>query len=387
MRQRRKSDMELFGEKENCCGCTACISICPQNAIIMKPDKEGFLYPIIDTENCIDCGLCNKVCPIKAKKSLYCEEVEVRAAKNLNDEVREESSSGGVFSAVAKYVLLHGGVVYGCAYNEEIRAVHMRVDNDTQINKLRGSKYVQSELGQTFISVKEDLEKGKYVLFTGTPCQVAGLNTFLKKDYDRLITLDFICTGVPSPLLFEEHIKLLESIYKGKVVKYYNRSKEQGWGKHIERAEFEGGTFESTSRWSQAYKEIFYSHSSLRPSCYVCEYASMNRVSDITVGDFWGIEQCNPEYKDALGVSIVLFNSKKAKEIMRELETDLDMQKVNGDGYIQPRLKTPNERPEGRDWFWEFYFKKGYKATIKKYTSCNWFIYLKKTIKSLLVRR
>lgn len=377
-------------EKDRCTGCTACVAICPKSAINMCENEKGFLYPSIEEELCVNCGLCKKVCPIDSILSRNDETYpRVYAVKHKNDEVRKKSSSGGTFTAISDYVLEKGGVIYGCVYDENMVAKHIRIDNRVERNKCCGSKYVQSNLsnGEIFLCVKNDLDNRILVLFSGTPCQIDGLLNYLGRNYQNLITLDLVCRGVPSPKLFREHIDILEKRMNSTVSKYVNRSKMVKWGTHIELVGFENGYEEYKSTLSQAWKRIFHMHCALRDSCYECKYVSINRVADITIADFWGIEKSVPEFKDDLGVSLVLINNHKIEQYKMEMFEDTELMEIRDKYYIQPALKSPLEYPEKYDDFWDLYKKKGYSGVIKKYANCSFVGEIKEIVKKIIYKR
>ena len=218
--------MEEITKKNNCFGCTACANICPKHAISMEYDENGFKYPKVDKDKCINCGLCKRICPAnnEVKKN---DNICVYAAKNKNDNIRRKSTSGGLFTAISNYVLEKKGVVYGSIMNNDFKVVYLRAESKKDIDNMRGSKYVQSDLKETFSSIKKDLEKNLMVLFVGTPCYVQGLKSYLRKEYDNLILCDIVCHGVPSPLIFDEHVNFINKM--GKLKKYTFRDKEIGW--------------------------------------------------------------------------------------------------------------------------------------------------------------
>lgn len=358
--------------RNECCGCTACYAVCPVQAISFKPDVKGFLYPTIDEEKCIHCGKCADVC-VAAGYPGNDGYIVVYGAKHKDDKVRFNSSSGAAFTAFSDVVLAAGGVVYGCIYDENIIARHFRADNSVDRDRMRGSKYVQSDMGDTFSSVKKDLEDGRKVMFTGTPCQVAGLKSFLGRDYENLFTIDLVCHGVPSPKMFADHIEMLTKKYKKQVKSYNNRSKWGGWGVHMEQVFFIDGSTEYKSCFSQAYKGLFYSNRALRPSCFECKYANLQRQGDITICDMWGIEKALPEFQDKLGVSLVLVNSEKGLKWLEETKKDMEYRQPHNDGWIQRNMCGPTVRNTGVEEFWDFYLTNGYEKTIAKYCGCSMF--------------
>jgi coenzyme F420-reducing hydrogenase beta subunit len=365
--------LTVFDKEESCCGCTACKSICPTQAISMKSSEEGFLYPKIHQESCIECGLCRKVCAFQNgyNTSNNFDKPEVYAIKHKSDEVRIKSSSGGIFTAISDYMLSRKGIIYGVTFDEKFHVIHKREETVEGRNKFRGSKYVQSDLNEVFIQIREDLNNDRNVLFTGTGCQVAGLNSYLeqsKVDTEKLLTVDMICHGVPSPRIFGDYISYLEKKNKSKVKQYYFRSKVNGWG-HTEEVVFENGMHDHSSELSQVYKKLFYSDLCLRPACHQCEYTNFLRPADITMADYWGIENYFPEFKDALGVSAVLINTRKGKASFVQLTGNIDV--ISSNIYDcaakQMNLYAPTHMKLRRPEFWNDYIQHGFDYIIKKY--------------------
>lgn len=368
---------KLFKEKRDCCGCTACMSICPTAAISMRSDEEGFKYPFVDEALCMDCGLCLKVCAFK-RRSNEKESQEmpfVYAAKHRNEYVRMQSSSGGMFTALSDHILNKNGAVYGAAYDEDIVCRHIRATTKEESALCRGSKYVQSDIQETFKLIKKDLNDEKKVLFTGTPCQVDGLNAFLGKEsnIENLLTVDFICHGVPSPKVFAEYIKHHEEGSKKKIVEYYNRCKDKGWG-HTEKVVYEDGSFDHTSMLSQSWKYLFYANVTLRPSCYRCPYTQVKRCSDITIADFWGADKSIPEFSDEKGISLILVNTEKGKEYLNMLHSDMLFLEsdINTCISMQGNLRRPTiVDSKKRKQFWVDYHTKGISYVLKRYGRNN----------------
>ena len=364
----------LFDKKKDCCGCTACKSICPNQAITMQPDEEGFLYPSIDESICIECGLCKEVCAFQNGYETLnnLESPDVYALKHKSDEVRMNSSSGGAFSAISDFILSENGVIYGATYDKEFRVIHKRAETEGERNKFRGSKYVQSDLKEVFVQIRQDLKDGRLVLFTGTPCQIAGLNSYLKRSVtrtDQLITVDIICHGVPSPLIFADYIDYCQEKNKRKITDYRFRSKVNGWG-HTEETIYDNGRQDYTSVLSQTHKELFYSNLCLRPACYNCKYTNFDRPSDITIADFWGIENYLPEFKDELGVSAVIINTTKGKLTYSHFKRDTNTvaSKIEYCATNQGNMHTPTPLNPRRDEFWTDYLQRGFDYIIRKYT-------------------
>ena len=311
--------------RQNCCGCSACAQICPQKCIEMQEDDEGFAYPRVNLDRCVDCKLCEKVCPIIQKPN-FCVHGSTNKPKafggwHKDDAVRFDSSSGGAFTLFAEYILSQNGIVYGCTLNEDFRAKHIGVKKISDLYRLRGSKYVQSNINGVYTEIREWLEQGRAVLFTGTPCQAAGLHSFLQHKYDNLYVVDFICHGVPSPKVFCSYIKFLEEKAGNKIISFKFRCKDHGWnptGLQLgTRTETETGKFIRFSPgWHDAYMNGFLDDIYLRPSCYSCEFKCMSKYySDITIADFWGVNKVDPKLFDGKGTSLVLLNSTQGEKI------------------------------------------------------------------------
>ena len=350
---------------EKCSGCTACFNICPNQAIEMKENFEGFLYPEINLEKCTNCGLCEKVCQIdkknenKKQKTCY--------AGIYNDEARKISSSGGTFVALAKYILKNNGCVVGCAFNDDYsKAQHIIISDINELGKLQGSKYLQSELNSVFSEIKKLLTNKKLVLFTGTPCQVDGLKRYLRKDYNNLITVDLVCHGVPSPKVWR---KYLEKVSNGKQVESLTfRDKRATWS-FISLLSYKLNDELIIERSNEnLYYNAFLKNLILRKSCSTCTYTNLKRVSDITIGDFWTIEKVNKNYDDSKGTSLVFLNSSKGKKIFKEISKEFKLfkksrlkQALKGN----PVLTRNVEIHQNRDRFFENIDKKDIIENLK----------------------
>ncbi len=306
-----------------CNGCHACYNICLKNCITMKPNVEGFLYPEVDSALCVNCGLCEKVCPLLNDKAIK-NHIEAYAAINKNDEVRLDSSSGGMFNLLANYVLENDGVVFGAAFDEDFNVKHICISDKSDLYKLQKSKYVQSTIGTSYREAKKKLEKGILVLFTGTPCQINGLLSFLSKKYSNLITQDIICHGVPSPLLWQKYLK---SVYFTQPIEVNFRNKSKGWLDFSLVIKYKDLT-KSFIFNLNPYMQMFLQNISLRESCYNCEFKSIERASDITLADFWGVQNILPEMFDDKGTSLVLINSDKGEFCFNSIKTSLKYKKI-----------------------------------------------------------
>ena len=319
--------MKFWITVDECTGCSACESVCLRNAIIMKENEYGFKVPDVDESICINCGKCVSACPIKARldkkeKAVGERSTEpiVYSAYSLREDIRFESTSGGVFTEIAKYVLEKGGYVCGAAYDNDCTVNHSFIENPNQIGELRQSKYVQSDIGSSFIETKERLSTGKMIVFVGTPCQIAGLYSFLGKHYDNLITIEFICLGVNSPKAYNSWIKGIENRKGSKVCRVWFKYKSEGWRKSpfITRIDFADGTNIVLNQRNNYYmrgyleKNLFF-----RPSCSTCKFMGLPRVGDITLGDFWGLD---PEDEDDKGTSLVMINSELGEELFNSIQ-------------------------------------------------------------------
>lgn len=321
-----KNILEL--DKKSCTGCRMCEQICPVKAIKMVENNEGFIEPVVDNNKCINCGLCVKRCPqLNNILDENSRTIEVYAAKNKNIEEQKTSSSGGIFSVLSNYVLDKNGKVYGCTLDDNLNIKHIGISNKSELNKIKGSKYVQSNTENTFEEVKEDLKNNKFVLYSGTPCQIAGLKAFLGKEYNNLITVDLVCHGVPSPKLFKAYLKWLENKNDSKIKTYEFRNKEKNaWGLTA-KIVFENGKIKYVKAETDPYYKTFLDSKTYREVCYNCKYANENRVGDITLADYWGIEKEHPEFYDENGVSAILINTIKGKEIFEKVRENIEVEK------------------------------------------------------------
>lgn len=311
-------------DKSRCCGCAACVQRCPKQCITLSEDEEGFLYPKVDVTSCIECGLCEKVCPVLHQETPRLPDV-CYAAITPNEKIRKESSSGGVFTAIASAVLKEGGVVFGARFDTDWSVIHDYAETQEEIAAFRGSKYLQSRIGNTFQQAEDFLKAGRKVLFTGTPCQIAGLRRYLRKDYPNLLTMDFICHGVPSPLVWQQYLQEVRKKHSDiKISQIYFRDKTVGWKKFslkiTQIKEQEEITVLSEPFLQNIYMLGFLKDIYLRPSCYSCAAKSMKSGSDLTIGDFWGIHQKMPEWDDDRGTSCVLIQTEKGKQYFEQAQ-------------------------------------------------------------------
>lgn len=335
-----KIEEMILKKNSDCCGCEACKNICPQNAISMVRDAEGFAYPKINPELCIKCGKCDATCPSLNFHEKFAEKLpKVLLAINPDEKIRRHSSSGGVFSALGEIILNDGGIVFGAGFDENWHVVHASAENFDEMENLRGSKYVQSQIGETFRRIRNELEKGRKVLFSGTPCQCVGLKSFLGKDFENLLTVDVFCHGVPSPELWEQYI-----FYRGQgheISKVDFRNNAVSWGNYRFQITFKDcGNYRNSSG-----KDMFFQEFSLcttqRPSCHECKFRFPNSNSDISIGDAWGIKNYSPEMNDGKGTSLAVIHTVKGQSFidktkLKTQETEFHIIAAHNPYYLIP---------------------------------------------------
>lgn len=307
--------------KYDCCGCSACIRICPKKCISLKEDNEGFLYPSVNSSDCINCHFCERICPI-INVSSPPKEICVYAMMNSDEQIRMESSSGGIFTLLAQKIIKEGGVVFGAKFNEKWEVIHGFTETIDGLSKFRGSKYVQSEMGNCFDEAKKFLNEGRKVLFSGTPCQIAGLLSYLKKRYDTLLTVDFVCHGVPSPRVWKLYLNAIckKTFHRVKTTEISTinfRSKNTSWRNFSFLAVQKGGRLLLNEQHRKnAYMQGFLNNLYLRPSCHECKFKRFQSQSDLTLADFWGVEKYYPEMNDDKGISLVFTSNSYLKKLL-----------------------------------------------------------------------
>lgn len=347
-------------EKQNCCGCAACVQVCPVRCISFEEDREGFRYPLADAGRCIGCNLCEAVCPVlhPLEKGAA---LSAFAAKASDPSLRKASSSGGIFSLLAGKVIRSGGVVFGARFDREWEVVHDYSETEEGLSAFRGSKYMQSRMETAFRDAKRFLDEGRSVLFSGTPCQIRGLHGFLRKAYSNLISVDVVCHGVPSPKVWRNYLDARFAGKRQQIRSILFRDKTAGW----EHSSFAVDTENFTLREQAAenpFMKAFLADYILRPSCHACPAKSCACGSDITLGDFWGIRTVHPSFYDGDGVSAVLLRTRKGKDLFAELPVD---KVVSDEGAIRsgnPALCVSSARPADRDQFWQDYLRSGRKC-------------------------
>lgn len=325
-------------DKSQCCGCNACIDICHKGAINLEVDIEGFWYPKVDVSKCVHCGLCEKVCPElqidKLKKNDFFTPAHTIAAINKNMKVRWDSTSGGVFSALAEYMYDQGGYVSGAVYNKDFSVRNFISNNEEDIESLRSSKYLQSNAKGLYREIRTLLKKGEKVLACGTPCQMAALRAYLMEDYENLIIVDFICRGVNSPKVYRKYLDSLERKYGGKVIYVKAKNKELGWRNLTRKVVFDNGKVYYGILMDDDFRRGYHTNVYCRPSCYVCKYKGFPRISDITIADYWGIEKIDKNLDNNIGTSMILLNSKKGIKYFENIKDKLEWEETSFESVI-----------------------------------------------------
>ena len=341
-------------DKTQCCGCASCAQVCPKHCITMQTDDEGFLYPQIDQEQCIHCGLCEASCPVLNVQPEAEGKPQAYAAYSKNEEQRQRSSSGGIFSLLAEQTLNAGGVVIGAEMAEDCRSVqHVAIESKDELYRLQGSKYLQSQIGTTYAQAKQYLAEGRKVLFSGTPCQIEGLKSYLKKDDANLLCVDLICHGAPSPKLWAKYVADCEKRAGAQVQRTFFRHKKYGWKTYAVLLEFSNNTAYEQMLQKDLYMQMFLQNLCLRPSCYQCQFKKMHRVSDITLADFWGCQSVCPEMDDDKGLSAVMVHSEKGQKAIDALQDQAVWKQVAVEQVAagNPSMVKSCEKPPMRDAF------------------------------------
>ncbi len=349
--------------KTECTGCGACVSICPRKAITMQLDEEGFLYPAVNGELCVECDLCEKRCP--AGKELAEHKLHAYGMQHKDKEIRRQSSSGGVFTALASGMFASGGVVFGAAFDETMRVEHIGAFDETELAAMRGSKYVQSDAADAIAHAASLLERGIPVLFSGTPCQIAGLKARVGKKYEELLlTVDFVCHGVPSPGVFASYLKELEQKHGKRVTAYTFRDKRLGWKNFSAVATFEDGTEHVGQQTGEPFLYGFLQNLYLRPSCTQCTaLRGGHHASDITIADLWGAEMICPEKDDDSGLSLVFAHTSKGRKAIEAAGAQLHAFPVQDTARllrVNPSIEHTASAHAKRRAFFAAYAKKGF---------------------------
>lgn len=364
---------------DNCTGCAACAAVCASASIIMQEDAEGFLHPQINPKTCSDCNLCRTTCPVSRtclSKDVQKEgfnrgaPISVFAAWHLDKTIRFESSSGGVFTALAEIILAQGGVVVGAAFDDNLVVRHVLIETSKDLHRLRGSKYVQSVIDPTlYHQIHGLLKQGRPVLFSGTPCHIAAMRSYLGEPYDNLFCCDIICHGVPSPTLFKRYVQV--NLVRGvQLVDVTFRDKTNGWKHFGVRRHLNNGSSKLVAMSADPYMAAFLRDYALRPSCYICQFKSTLRSSDLTIADFWGVVNKYPEYdNDDKGTSLVLVNNKHGQTWLDACRRYLFLGPADLDTAIagNPPLVRPSHRPPERDTFYGDLDTLSFENLIRKY--------------------
>lgn len=379
-------------EKKDCVGCNACVQVCPKQCISMHEDEQGFLYPKVNKELCIGCGLCERVCPV-INQAVPNYPLSSLAAKNKDGDVQQASSSGGLFKALASHVIKNGGVVFGARFNENWEVVHDYAQAFDELEAFQTSKYVQSKIGTSFIKAKKFLQQGRMVLFSGTPCQLAGLKLYLMKDYENLIAVDIVCHGVPSPLIWKEYLSyawiqvnlgdqsmgsqsLANVNKKNKIAKINFRDKKIGWTQYGLSIFFNSQAYGNDTSYNannstpssieffeshkdNLYMQAFLKDLDLRPSCYSCPAKCGKSQSDLTLADFWGIKTHYPQFYDAKGVSLILVHTQKALDILNQLPVDSLSVRYSDALAGNPSIEKSVGLPKESKLMWDHFEKDG----------------------------
>jgi coenzyme F420-reducing hydrogenase beta subunit len=351
----------------------------------MGNDTDGFLYPSVNLECCINCRLCEKVCPILNKQTIN-NQPEAFACFNKNEQIRIESSSGGVYTIVAEQVLDNGGVVFGVSLDNDLTAVHSFVESKDQLSIFRGSKYMQSKIGNAYNQAETFLKQNRQVLFTGTPCQIAALKSYLKRDYENLFCMDIVCHGVPSQKVWKKYIQYHENRTGAKVVRAGFRNKNKGWKLFSMSLSFDNSSQYTETLDKDLYMKAFLKNVSLRPSCYNCNFKTLNRQSDITLADFWGIQIVLPELDDDKGTSLVLINSVKGSSMFDSIKDSISCKSVDINKAIIPHntaaISSVHKNPN-REKFFEELDSVPFDKLVNKYCSEGFAVTAKRKARSL----
>ncbi|MBM4165103.1 MAG: hypothetical protein FJ222_11785 [Lentisphaerae bacterium] len=356
-----------------CCGCGACVAVCPCQCLTMQRDGEGFDYPLVDQAACVDCGLCRRVCPALHPNLMETPEgPDVYAAAALDDPLRAKSSSGGIFSVIANWMFSQRGVVYGAAFVDGCRKVrHVRIDRADELDLLRRSKYVQSTIvKEVYAELKNDVQTGRKVLFVGTPCQVAAIKNVLGAVTSQVLSCDLICHGVGSPSIFESYIDLLNHKNKGIITECSFRDKSQGWSsKHRVSYRFASGKSVAFPAKHDLYLFGFLDNLFLRPVCHSCRFASAQRPGDLTLGDFWGIAKYEPEWDDGKGTSALMVNSETGRGIWNAVSDKIRSKVMPLSVVIagNRRLQSPSTKSPLRDAFFGALNTENFEIVMRKY--------------------
>lgn len=358
--------------KEQCTGCTACMNICPKHSITMQFDSEGYKYPVVNKKTCVGCGACDKVCPLQKKQEFDNFKTLAFAVQSKDECVRMESTSGGAFTILAEHIIHKGGIVYGGAYDSRFDVCHQRIDTTKGLAKLRGSKYVQSDMGWIYSKVREDLKAGREVMFSGTPCQIAGLKSFIGNAAyatNLLWTVDLVCHGIPSPLFWNKFLDFHRD--KHGEIKYISfRDKHYGYAGSTMAMGFSDGSIRYMNRDIQFFKKLFFDDINTRPSCFKCHFKTIKRISDFTIYDCWHVNKINKTMDDDKGTTWILLQSERSKRLFMDIKSKLHYKEapvdkaIGLDGFFATHCTTPNPQ---RDNFFRDMNAMNIEMLINKY--------------------
>ena len=378
-------------EEKRCYGCASCYNSCVKSAITMERDEQGFSIPRVDKSKCVNCGVCDTRCPARkenfgtTKDTSYTQ--KVYSVRLKDTAVRKVSSSGGLFTALSTAILERGGYVSGAVWDEHFNVRHC-ITTDTSVrDKMRQSKYIQSEIGDCFCKIRKQLKDNKYVLFTGTPCQTAALKLFLKgENTDRLILCDVLCGGNVSPLFFHDYLDYIENRKNDKVKSVCFRTKKIGWKQHHICVELNHSIYEGARRDNEPFFDLYLKKMIIRPSCFSCQFAGTERNSDLTLGDFWGIDKVDPDVDDDIGISFLSVNTLKGAELFENVKGNILFEKRDINLVIprQINLQHAPIKPERYDKFWREYIEEGASVILKRYTTFGFINGLVNRIKSII---
>ena len=379
--------MVKLASTNQCCGCHACASVCPRGAIAMERDREGFLYPVVKEDSCIGCLRCEKVCPILSEKKGRAEELpKAYAMWNKNEAVRKESTSGGVFTAIAEWVLVRGGVVFGAALDGACAVRHIAVEKKEELSLLRGSKYLQSTIGDAYRQARDYLAAGRIVLFSGTPCQIGGLRAYLGREYENLICQDVVCHGVPSSAVWERVVGEYERESGKTVSSVAFRSKVTGWKKYSLVFTHTDGSVNTHLSGEDLFMKGFLRDLYLRPSCYRCAFKGYRREADLTLADFWGIEHILPEIDDDGGTSLVLAHTARGEALLLSVDGAVERREIDVTeaARYNPSMLYASKNEKGRAVFWHDFNRLSLRRAIGRHTKPSFVKRCKRAVRRVL---
>ena len=359
-------------QKENCCGCTACSQICGRNAITMRTDRKGFRYPGVNKDLCVECGLCEKVCPMMENYVGQDADPDIYAFQNKTEGILEQSSSGGMFSLIADWILSQGGVIYGAQFDDSFMVVHSRATTQEEVLKFRTSKYVESKFDEVFNTICEDLKSGNPVLVSGTPCQISAIRKYVslrKADTTNLYLTDLVCHGVPSRKVWADYLDILKQKYMkpdDQITSVNMRSKKFSWDKQVIDIETSSGNLDIVND-DFSFNKFFLTLYCHRPSCFNCKYTSFKRPGDISLSDFWNADQARLAFNPDGGVNEVLLNTEKGVRLFEEISSAGHKQKINKRVAWQPHLEYSAKKPKNQSQFWRQYFSVDDKEVILRF--------------------